>query len=257
MKHILIYGCGKVGTALSKAFSDIEEVELIIANRTDHKPKELATHLGIPHCPTARLSDLELDMIIIAVADDHIGEVSQELAIHQPDVPQCHTSGSTSIEVLADGKTYGLFYPLDSFGYPFDDELQDTPILIEANDDDFLEDLYQVAAWLSDDVREINYENRQYLHLSAVMVNNFTNALVREAYDILEQRQLDHSLLNKLLQTTFHKIMEDLPENSQTGPALRRDEKTINHHVQLIKKDSTKDLYRLLTQMIQNQNLEK
>ncbi|MEQ3662724.1 MAG: DUF2520 domain-containing protein [Flavobacterium sp.] len=41
-------------------------------------------------------------------------------------------------------------------------------------------------------------------------------------------------------------------EAAQTGPALRKDTKTINKHLEFLQESNYQELYKLLTQSIQN-----
>ena len=44
------------------------------------------------------------------------------------------------------------------------------------------------------------------------------------------------------------------PENSQTGPAIRQDKKTINKHLEMLSDQNLKNLYLNLTSSIQKMN---
>ena len=47
------------------------------------------------------------------------------------------------------------------------------------------------------------------------------------------------------------------PKNSQTGPAIRRDQKTIDKHLDLLMDDDLKKLYLILTDSIQKKHEPK
>ena len=47
------------------------------------------------------------------------------------------------------------------------------------------------------------------------------------------------------------------PQNSQTGPAIRRDQKTIDKHIDLLIDDDLKKLYLILTNSIQKNMSQK
>ena len=51
---------------------------------------------------------------------------------------------------------------------------------------------------------------------------------------------------------TAQKISTLKPEDAQTGPALRNDTKTINKHLEFLQNSDYQELYKLLTQSIQN-----
>ena len=54
-----------------------------------------------------------------------------------------------------------------------------------------------------------------------------------------------------MIKETAAKIEKISPENAQTGPAIRNDEKTIENHLHLLTKNQQK-IYTILTESIQN-----
>ena len=95
--------------------------------------------------------------------------------------------------------------------------------------------LSSLASKLSNKVCLINSEQRKHLHLAAVFAGNFSNHLYAIAADILAEHKLDFDLMRPLILETAEKVMGNLPSKVQTGPAVRRDEKTIENHLGLLK----------------------
>ena len=95
------------------------------------------------------------------------------------------------------------------------------------------------------------------MHLAAVLVNNFTNHLFVEAAEICKKNDLSFNLLKPIIQETFEKIETLSPQDAQTGPAIRRDEKTIKKHLKLIESSYLKSIYKLFTSAIQNNKDDK
>src|SRR5690606_15948426 len=94
-------------------------------------------------------------------------------------------------------------------------------------------------------------QQRLALHVSAVFANNFTNALYQIAYDILKQADLDFELIIPLIRETAEKIQNHVPEQVQTGPAIRNDGKTINTHLQFLSdREELTEIYQQLTYYI-------
>jgi hypothetical protein len=54
-----------------------------------------------------------------------------------------------------------------------------------------------------------------------------------------------------LINETYQKAMDIGPENSQTGPAIRNDKKTIDKHLEMLTDQNLKNLYLNLTSSIQ------
>jgi predicted short-subunit dehydrogenase-like oxidoreductase (DUF2520 family) len=191
------------------------------------------------------------DLIILAVRDDAIQSLADILSKYDlGNSIVAHTSGVASIDRLDVLQRYGLFYPLDSFGYDGDHNLKETPILIEGSEGSVLDMLRVLAEKLSEQVNTISENDRQYLHLAAVWANNFVNAILRKSFDILDEKHIDRGLINKLIRTTTFKALELGPENSQTGPAKRNDIESITKHLALTADDKTRELYKTLSSII-------
>jgi hypothetical protein len=59
-------------------------------------------------------------------------------------------------------------------------------------------------------------------------------------------------MLKPLIKETAEKVMLLSPEEAQTGPAKRNDQRTIAAHFNLLKNQNQKAIYTLLTQSIQS-----
>ena len=68
---------------------------------------------------------------------------------------------------------------------------------------------------------------------------------------ICEKHDIPFDILKPLILETAEKINTLSPEESQTGPAVRGDVKTIENHLNLLGKNHQK-LYKLITESIQN-----
>jgi hypothetical protein len=69
---------------------------------------------------------------------------------------------------------------------------------------------------------------------------------------ICEDNKVPFEILHPLIQETAQKILSISPIEAQTGPALRNDTKTINKHLEFLQESNYQELYKLLTQSIQN-----
>ena len=77
------------------------------------------------------------------------------------------------------------------------------------------------------------------------------------AKTITDDSSIDFDILKPLISETVNKIYKLDPKDAQTGPAVRKDEKTINKHIQDLKSKEHRELYRLLTSLINNLANEK
>lgn len=188
----------------------------------------------------------DFDLAIIAVSDDVIAEVSLHI--------QCelvvHTSGNTALEVLQNSKGKGVFYPLQSFSKEKSVDFTKIPLCLEAETLEHFQVLESLAQKLGSPSFDIKSEQRKYIHAAAVFANNFTNHMYKMAFDICEEQQISFHILLPLIEETAEKMKKLSPTEAQTGPAQRKDEKTIKNHVNLLN-DSQKEMYQILTESIQ------
>lgn len=248
IQKVSILGTGLVGKALAMAFKN-SGLEVTVYNRSAEKALQLAKQIRVS--VTEELDTLlENPLIVIAVTDDAISEVFRTIKPRLDEQIVVHTSGTRSIECPEGIANFGLFYPLDSFGYHRDWDMKDTPIFIEASSADVLDEIKSVAFEVSSHVYQLDRTKRPWLHLAAVIMNNFTNAMVAEAHDILKAHDIPGHALDKLLQTTMLKATTSSPHASQTGPARRGDISTIRKHLEMLDDNELITIYKLISQRI-------
>ena len=71
-------------------------------------------------------------------------------------------------------------------------------------------------------------------------------------FDILRASNIDSELIIPLLQNTLDKISLMNPWQAQTGPARRRDEKIIQKQLNELKDNKLQEIYRLISEWIEN-----
>jgi predicted short-subunit dehydrogenase-like oxidoreductase (DUF2520 family) len=146
----------------------------------------------------------------------------------------------------------GVFYPLQTFSKSAELDFKNVPICIETTIKKDRSFLTSLAKAIGSPSYKINSEQRQTLHLSAVFVNNFTNQLYRIAHELVDMQGLDFEILNPLILETAKKVQLLSPYMAQTGPAKRRDNKTLKTHLNLLEKNPNyKELYEQITKSIQ------
>jgi predicted short-subunit dehydrogenase-like oxidoreductase (DUF2520 family) len=107
------------------------------------------------------------------------------------------------------------------------------------------------AKSISKNVQKINSEQRKILHVAAVFACNFSNHLYTIAASILADHRLSFDLLKPLIAETADKIKLNEPAKMQTGPAIRKDVKTMNAHLKLLSTDKKlKKIYTLMSDHI-------
>ena len=249
INKVAIVGAGNIAWHLSEIIAKTEVRVSCIASRNYLHAEKLAL------LRESKATDLKslcknVNLVIIAVSDDAIAEVAQQ--IPKEDYIVVHTSGSVSIDIFADKfKNFGVLYPIQSFSKSKKVDFKDVPILIEGNDTQTSILLESFAKKFSERVEIMDSKKRGSLHLSAVIVNNFVNFLAAKSYEYLESNNIDGSLLQPLMQETIARLKTHHPKDVQTGPAKRNDIKIIEKHLKQLESDpNLQSLYRLISQQI-------
>lgn len=245
MVSIVILGTGNVAQNLFESLYQNDEVNLVAV--VGRSVNSLAFFKDRTEITTDWTNLPKADIYIMAIKDDAIFKVSEKLEINGLLV---HTSGAVSIDALSKHAHTGVCYPLQTFTKNKILEFKNIPICIEAKKEKDLTLLKTVAQMVSGTVEHINSSQRKALHVSAVFVNNFTNHLFGIGKQICEQNDMDFTLLKPLIKETVEKLDVLTPKQAQTGPARRGDQKTLHSHLQLLKEDQHRQIYKLLSNAI-------
>jgi predicted short-subunit dehydrogenase-like oxidoreductase (DUF2520 family) len=197
-------------------------------------------------------SSSKSSVFIIAVSDDVIGDIAQEIALPE-DAILVHTSGSQPLSVLGYAATpnLGVFYPLQTFTKDKKVEFNSIPIFVESETAIVEKRLMAMAKEIAKNVLKINSEERKALHVAAVFAANFTNHMLYLAQEIMRENALSYEWLKPLISEMITKSLSIGPENAQTGPARRGDLATLDKHMDFLKGDETvSELYKIISQDI-------
>lgn len=247
---IALIGSGNVAYAYSKALIENGIMLYRIYTRSSERIPEIERTFGFK--ATADFDELfDCDLIIIAVKDDAIHEVSLNLENYKGLL--VHTSGTQPSSALDNVDNYGVLYPLQTLTKDFEVDFKKVPLLINASSACYLEKLRALANMMSDVVLECNDDDRGMIHLSAVYVCNFVNVMLQVGDKLLAKKGLDVSIFESLVKETISKAFALGPKNALTGPAKRGDVETINRHKRLLEDNpEEKEIYELLTNYIIN-----
>ncbi len=253
---ITLIGAGKLGSHLAAKLVESGEELLQVFSRKAEKASALAKRTGASPCHRLKEISSGADLYLLCVADDAIGEVAEILRKTLPKGSfLAHTSGSQPSDLLGRGpERRGVFYPLQSFSPDKTPEWSEIPFCIYASQKEDEKLLFQLARKISPKTYLLNDQQRSELHLAAVLANNFTNHLLQLAYKRCQTNDIPFSLLHPLILETARKAVENPPPGKhQTGPAVRNDQKTIQKHLQQLKKNKPlQQLYTLLTESIRS-----
>ena len=251
MIKVVILGAGNVATHFFKAFKKAENVEVIqVYNRSE-------ASLEVFKSNTQTTSDLaqlkNADVFLVCVKDDAIEALISQLS--NIDGIVAHSSGSVPLSTSA--KRNAVFYPLQTFSKQTEVNFKEIPICIETSVAKDLPVLKQLAHSISEKVFEISSEQRKKLHLAAVFACNFSNYMYSIAEDLCNQNEVPFEVLSALIKETAQKATLHSPKSVQTGPAKRNDQATIKQHLAQLNNADYKEIYKLLTQSIIQQDGKK
>lgn len=252
--YITIIGAGNVGSHLARAlYAAGHPIQQIYSRQLEHA-KPLANLVGAE--PINHLSKIspESRFFLIAVRDDAIESITAELSAYLPKgAVLAHTSGATPSTVLAlHSPDYGVFYPLQTLSKNHPADFQQIPMCIDGSSPKVKQQLQQLAQTISQQVYLADDEQRALLHLTAVFINNFTNALLQASHELTKRANLPQEILTPLLNATIRKGTENEPRSVQTGPAIRGDQQTIDRHLQqLTNHPELSTVYKAITAYIQ------
>jgi predicted short-subunit dehydrogenase-like oxidoreductase (DUF2520 family) len=230
---ISIVGAGNVGFHLAIALHDAGFLIHSIVSRTRRKAEETAGRTGARVADDLSERDHDPDMFLLCVPDDKVPHASEALAGTRAVV--AHTSGSTGIDVLKEhGPRAGVLYPLQTFTRGADMEYSDIPFLVEAKSETTEKLLCMLAERISGKMRITDSSTRLHVHMAAVFACNFGNHMAAIAEKLLEETEIGFEILVPLLDQTYHKIRTMSPSEAQTGPAVRKDQGTMDKHLKAL-----------------------
>ncbi len=235
-KKLSIIGSGNVANYFASTFYD----NGINVNQITSKNIEHAQLLAnkVNSNAIAKISDLdfEIDYLIVAVNDSSIADVLAEIPVHVSPII-LHTSGNTDIKIFNPlFRNFGVLYPLQTFSKHTSLVNTNFPILLEANSKETLKKIRDLVSLFTNNIMELDSNQRQVTHLAAVFANNFTNHLFSISSSILANENIDFQILFPLLNETISKIQVGEPDAIQTGPARRNDENTMKKHQEILTK---------------------
>lgn len=250
IKKISIIGAGNLATQLSiRLFNKGFQIEEVYA-RKKNAAQELAKKIKAKTVSEIHLLSKNIDLLILAISDDAIPQVAEQLQNFPALVVHC--SGSVPLTSLsAIGSNVGVLYPLQSFSKGFIVDFSQVPFFVESNTQKYVLNLSALALVVGASVQELSSEKRQQMHLAAVFANNFTNHLLTITEDLCKQNEVDFSVLQPLLYETLRKAELFGPQSAQTGPAKRNDQEVMNKHLRMLQgHDLYQKIYTFVSESI-------
>jgi predicted short-subunit dehydrogenase-like oxidoreductase (DUF2520 family) len=200
----------------------------------------------------SEIEDGDADICFLAVSDTAIAEVAEELSFKKTVL--VHTAGALSLDsIKSAAKDRAVLWPIYSILRNTPPNHRNIPCAWEASTDKAQKYLLSIGHAITDMLFEAKYDQRKWLHLSAVISNNFTNHLMSVCEQVCTEHGLPFSTLTPIIEQTFERIRQSSPQNLQTGPAIRHDTNTINEQINLLSKHPRwQKIYEAITASIQN-----
>jgi predicted short-subunit dehydrogenase-like oxidoreductase (DUF2520 family) len=248
--NIVIIGSGNIATHLAKTLYATNNKILQVYSRTLANAQALANLVFSDTINELTQINTEADLYIIAVSDSAITAITAEIPKSLKGIV-VHTSGSIDLAILNDFKNSGVIYPPQSINKEIETDLSLIPFGIEGNTRQNFEKLFSLIQAIAPKTFACSSQQRLTLHMSAVIVNNFSNALFLMAKEIMEKENLNFDLLKPIILETALKVQNHTPLHTQTGPARRGDYNIIDRHLQFLSQYPVESkIYQVLTDFI-------
>lgn len=259
---ISLIGAGKTGSLFSSFLvSKGYEIDYII-DKDPEKAKALVKYLDAGKVADSKNFSLLKGTVLIAVKDDEIRKVFEQLWESNKEIDNfIHFSGVLTSEIFEEAakaqKGTVSLHPNLSIKKRFMEPkvLNNTIFGIEGNEKgiSFITD-FLVKNGLN--FYLIDRNKKIYYHSAAVFASNFTQILALISRKLYEEAGIDYKtascIVGQFLKDLVIKNETESLENTFTGPAVRKDKKTIQNESAALKSidPDLSSLYKQLTELI-------
>lgn len=260
-KRIALIGPGRLGQAIGRLLAEAGYEFRAIISRDAARAVEAARFIG---CRQAATTDLgratEGELVLIALPDDHIGEMAANLRLNghlAAGSVLVHFSGlhPASVMLGEQGPPLGALaiHPLQTFADSVMGvrNIPGSPCSVEG-----ATELLPLGEELVEDIGgtpfRIAAECKPLYHAAACIASNYMVTLVATACEAMSACGLDESeafrLLTPLLMGTGRNLSVLGTEQALTGPIARGDKRTVGKHLQALEQMPADlgEIYRVL-----------
>jgi predicted short-subunit dehydrogenase-like oxidoreductase (DUF2520 family) len=247
INNITVIGTGNVALQFSKLFLKNKFKIDGIYGRSNFSDSQIDNELY-----TDKVSNIskKSDLYLVAVSDDAYIELLKNIPLKNKFI--VHTSGSLVSEMLNSfSKRWGCLYPLQTIKKKQLIEWDNIPFFIEASNDNDLELLTNFcnANNLNYSVKNSNHRNQT--HIAAVATNNFIYYLLSTIKEYCDKNKINFENLKPLMDQSLKNVLNFPAHQLQTGPAIRKDLKLIEKHIESLKSENDlKEIYQLFSEKI-------
>ena len=224
-----------------------------VYSRNATSAKELAEALmSDKYGAISEIKDGAADICFLAVSDAAIEQVAAQLSFKKTML--VHTAGAVALDSIKGAATdCAVLWPVYSILKHNLPGHRNIPTAWEASTTKAEKYILSIGNAITDVLFEAKYEQRKWLHLSAVISNNFINHLMAICEQVCAENNLPFSTLVPIIEQTFDRIKNASPKTLQTGPAIRKDTTTIEEHIALLSGHAQwQKIYEAITESISN-----
>ncbi len=251
---LIILGSGNVASHLGPALYDAGYNILQVFSRNTYSGSALAKEIHSAYINDIEQLSTEADVILFLLPNEGIDEmIAKWPSGFSRNILLLHSSGSYSTSKLAEiSDEYGVFYPLQSFKQGVSLDLEKTPLLLDTNTDSSYKTVQGIAKSISPLHYPFTDEGREKIHLAAVFINNFTNAIFAAAFEYLDKENINKKPLEPIIEKTFQNLLKSHPAKTQTGPAIRSENALLAKQLELLKEyPEHASIYKSISNYIQ------
>ena len=245
---LVILGTGNVAYALAQTFRESGRTVLQVWGRSEEAARKLGNFLHVPFAFQMDQLDAHADAYIICVKDDAIASVAAQFPF--PNKPLIHTAGTVPIDVLSAYTRFpAVWWIMQSIQK--NTTLLGAPSVIDFSEKELEEPLYDLAGTLRGEVVRLDIHQRKKLHLTTVMLANFSQYLGGRVIEFAKKNQLPAHLLYPIMRNVLHQVMEGHGLEHLTGPARRNDVQVMQQQLELLgNENDLKELYEVFSKQI-------
>ncbi len=250
---IYIIGLGKVGRTLLNAYRTVENTMIYIYDRDKTKvTNEMDKKTVFPVFNINEIKDA--DTIFITVIDQKVlavmGEISNEFEGNIV-IMSATVSMAEAEKRHKHSKNLILMHPIQTFsdskgnreslnGIYFSVQFRGSKSFVDEFCDEFN------CNYIIPDEKF----NRYLYHLSCIFASNFIVIMMKIASELINESGLSNQNIEHVLYPMMQKTVDNITKKgisqSLTGPVMRGDIEVIKNHLNAIKDEELKDIYRLL-----------
>lgn len=251
-KSIVVIGSGNVACSLVPALKEVGYTILQVFSRSRMSAESLAYQVGASAVTSPDKVLATADIYLYCLKDDVLSNL-QEIRLPFTQGLHVHTSGTMSMDLFSrlHCHYFGVLYPFMTFTKNRRIDMKTVPMFIEYNGRMAEIVLREMAEAISGSVQSLTEEKRQALHIAGVFSNNFTNALLEMAENVLSEAGLDKNILEPIMNETLYKFLKIGARDAQTGPAVRGDMNVVEQHINYLESNrDAQEVYLAITNYI-------